>query len=104
MEQRRIVTNFGVTYETKPESLRKITGMVTAIFENIDAANLDRVHFTTFGDSALQFEVVYFVTSSDYVEYLNVQEAFNFALMEKFAEAGIEFAYPTQTIYTKAAE
>lgn len=33
--------------------------------------------------------------------FLDAQQQFNFTLMERFAEIGIEFAYPTQTIYTK---
>lgn len=103
MQERRIVSGFGVTYETKPELLEKISGIVEAIFANIDGAHLDRVYFTTFGDSSLQYEVVYFVKSSEYVEFLKIQETYNFALLKKFAELGIEFAYPTQVIYTKAS-
>jgi small-conductance mechanosensitive channel len=103
MEKRRIVTSFGVTYDTEQTLLRQIKGFVTDIFTTIEGAALDRVHFTTFGDSALQYEVVYFVSSSEYTEFLRVQEEFNHALFEKFAERGIEFAYPTQTIYTKSS-
>jgi small-conductance mechanosensitive channel len=47
------------------------------------------------------FELVYYVESADYAEFLDAQQQFNYTLMERFAELGIEFAYPTQTIYTK---
>jgi small-conductance mechanosensitive channel len=49
----------------------------------------------------LIFELVYFVESAAYADFLEAQQQFNFTLMERFAELGIEFAYPTQTIYTK---
>lgn len=101
MNERRIVTQFGVTYETSQEHLKEIPGIVKRIFEALDGGRMDRVHFTTYGDSALIFEVVYYIESSDYTDFLNVQQAFNFDLMERFAQIGIEFAYPTQTIYTK---
>lgn len=101
MQERRISTQFGILYETTQEQVKAVPGIVTRIFETIDDARLDRVHFTSFGDSALIFEVVYYVNSPDYTVYLDVQQAFNFDLMERFAELGIEFAYPTQTIYTK---
>lgn len=101
MQERRIVTQFGVTYETEQHHLKDIPGIVTRIFEALDGGRLDRVHFTTFGDSALIFEVVYYVESSDYAQFLAIQQSFNFDLMERFAELGIEFAYPTQTIYHK---
>lgn len=101
MQERRIVSQFGVTYETPQAKVKQIPGIVERAFEALEGARLDRVHFTTFGDSALIFELVYYVHSSDYAEYLNAQQAFNFDLMEKFAEIGIDFAYPTQTLYVK---
>jgi len=101
MEQRRIVAQFGVTYETNQERLREIPGVVKRIFEDLTQARLDRAHFSSFGDFALIFEVVYFVETSDYTEFMNIQQDFNFTLMERFAELGIEFAYPTQVVYTK---
>ena len=102
MAERRIATKFGVLYETPQDKVKEIPGIVSRAFESLSDARLDRVHFTSFGDSALIFEIVYFVASPDYAQYLDVQQAFNFDLMERFAEVGIEFAYPTQTIYTKS--
>jgi len=101
MGERRIVSQFGITYETPQEKVHEVLGVVTRIFDAIDGARLDRVHFTTFADSALIFEIVYYVESSEYAEYLERQQTFNFELMRIFAEMGIDFAYPTQTIYTK---
>ncbi|MCA9362829.1 mechanosensitive ion channel family protein [Candidatus Kaiserbacteria bacterium] len=98
MKERRVVTKFGITYETSQHLVQEVPGIVSRIFEALDGGRLDRVHFTSFGDSALIFEVVYYVESSDYTEYLNIQQKFNFDLMDKFAELGIDFAYPTQTL------
>lgn len=102
MRERRVVAQFGITYETPQEQIKQVPGIVTRIFDALDHARLDRVHFASFGDSALIFELVYYVESSDYNEFMDVQQAFNFDLMARFAELGIDFAYPTQTIYTKA--
>jgi len=101
MQERRIVTNIGVTYETPQELVKQIPGIIEKIFAALDGGRLDRVHFTSFGDSALVFELVYHVESSDYADYLDIQQLFNFDLLAKFAESGIDFAYPTQTIYNK---
>lgn len=101
MDERRIVSHFGITYETPQEKVRQIPDIVTKIFDGIDGARFDRVHFTTFADSALVFELVYYVSTSDYAEYLDKQQMFNFELMRILSEKGVEFAYPTQTIYTK---
>jgi small-conductance mechanosensitive channel len=103
MEERRVVTEFGITYETPQEKVRAVDGMVQDIITQIKAIRFDRVHFKAFGDSALIFELVYYVESDDYNMYMDAQEQFNFALLEAFAQAGIDFAYPTQTIYTQTA-
>lgn len=101
MQERRIASQFGVTYETAHERIKEIPGIVERIFDALNGARLDRVHFTTFGDSALVFDVVYYVESPDFTDYLDIQQQFNFELMDKFAELGIDFAYPTQTVYVK---
>ncbi len=101
MQRRRIVTQFGITYETPHQRVRETPGVVTRILESIDGASLDRVHFTTFGDFALMFEIVYYVESSDYAVFMDLQQQFNLELMDKFSELGIEFAYPTQVQYVK---
>lgn len=99
MAERRIVTEFGIVYETPAEQVRAVDEIVKTILDDIEHIRFDRVHFKAFGDSALIFEVVYFVTSREYAEYMTLQEQFNFALMDEFAKRGIAFAYPTQTVY-----
>lgn len=99
MDERRIVTEFGVTYETAPEKVRAIDSLVEQIVNDVDCIRFDRVHFKSFGDSALIFELVYIVETDDYAAYMDAQEQFNLALLDAFAAEGIDFAYPTQTIY-----
>ena len=73
--------------------------MVRTIIENVDGTRCDRVHFKDFGDSALGFEVVYYVNTRDYNIYMDIQQTINLELYKKFESEGIEFAYPTQTLY-----
>lgn len=101
MQERRATFSFGILYETPREKVEKVPQMVRDVFTGTKGARLDRVHFTSFGDSALIFEVVYYVESADYAEYLNIQHTVNLNLMKMFEEEEIEFAYPTQTLYVK---
>ena len=64
-----------------------------------ESARFDRAHFQRFGDFSLNFEIVYYVESSDYRLYMDIQQAVNLEIYRRFAEAGIEFAYPTQTVF-----
>lgn len=99
MDERRIVFKFGVVYQTSLEKLRLIKEMMTDIIEKQDSVRLDRVHFKEYGDASLVYEVVYFVASPDFNRYMDVQEKINLEIFRRIHEEGIEFAYPTQTIY-----
>lgn len=98
MQERRVVFHFGVTYETKYKKLKRINKIVEQIFENVENARLDRIHFQDYGDFSLNYEVVYYVTTRDYDVYMDIQEKINLALFKAFEEEGIDFAYPTKRV------
>lgn len=99
MERRRIVFQFRVSYETPLELLKEIPGLVAEIIKTIPGTAFDRAHFFSYGEYSLVFEVVYYVLSGDYNQYMDIQQTINFELREAFDQRGIAFAYPTQTIY-----
>lgn len=99
MNERRVVLALGVTYDTPADKLERIPGMVKTIVEAQDRARFDRAHFRSFGPSALEFEVVYWALSADYNVFMEVQQGVNFAVFRAFENEGIEFAYPSQTLY-----
>ena len=98
MKRRRIQFSFGVVYEISAEKLEKVLEITKEIVTNIELAELDRVHFKEYGDFSLNFEVVYYVNTSDYAKYMDIQQEINFLLKKRFEKEGISFAYPTQTI------
>ncbi|MEM6783640.1 MAG: mechanosensitive ion channel family protein [Bacteroidota bacterium] len=99
MEERRIVFSFGVVYQTTAAQLEAIPEWIRALVEETPNARFDRAHFKQFGASSLDFEVVYYVTTPDFAVYMDRQQAINLALVRRFEEEGIHFAYPTQTLY-----
>lgn len=101
MEKRRIVFTLGVTYQTTPEQLREIPNIIKKIITEQPDAEIDRCHFATYGDFSLNFETVYFVTEPDYVKYMDIQQSINLMIFEEFSARGIEFAYPTQTVFVE---
>jgi small-conductance mechanosensitive channel len=98
MQERRVVFHVGVTYDTPAATLRQIPELVREIVEARTPVRFDRAHFQGFGDFSLNFETVYYVLDPDYALYMDVQQEINLALVDAFAERGIEFAYPTQTV------
>lgn len=99
MGERRILFTFGVTYQTPVEVVEQIPAWVGELIRDQEQARFDRAHFKEFGDSALNFEVVYYVGSPDYNLYMDIQQSLNLALMQLFKRKGVEFAYPTQTLF-----
>ena len=102
MKKRRISFSFGVTYDTPINKLKKIPDIIKGVIdpEKLEYVDkLDRVHFTEFGDFSLNFDIVYYVKSKDYVKYRDTQQEINFAIKEAFEKEGIEMAFPTQTIF-----
>jgi len=102
MFQRRVVFTLGVTYQTPAEKLRRIPTIIRDAVEAHEKVRFDRAHFQRYGDFALIFETVYFVLSPDYNHYMDIQQNVNLIIFERFAEEGIDFAYPTQTIHFAA--
>lgn len=99
MQERRIVFTFSIMYETPPAKIKKIPQIVKKIIEENKQTKFDRAHFSSFADSALLFEVVYYVTTSDYTIYMDIQQKINFSILEVFQKEHISMAYPTRTLH-----
>ena len=99
MKKRRISFNFGVNRETSLEQLKEIPDLIKAIFQDIKGTTFDRAHFSSFGDFGLIFEVVYYVNSRDYNQYMDIQQEINLRLKEELEKRTIKLAYPTQTVF-----
>ncbi len=99
MDERRIVFEFGVAYDTGYETLQQIPSIVKELVDNEEGARFDRCHFKEFGDSSLNFETVYNMLVPDYAAYMDAQQSINLGLYRIFEEKGIEFAFPTRTIH-----
>jgi small-conductance mechanosensitive channel len=99
MQERRVVFQIGVTYQTPQDKLEGITGIIRRAIEEQEKTRFDRSHFARFGDFALLFESVYYILEADYNLYMDIQERINLQIRRRFAEEGIDFAYPTQTLF-----
>ena len=99
MAQRRMIYSIGVTYSTSVEQMKAIPTIVQAVIDAQAHSTFNRCHFTEFADSSLNFELVYYIDTRDFTVALNEQQAINLGIMEAFAQAGIDFAFPSRTLY-----
>ena len=100
LDRRRISFTLGIVYETSLDQLKEIPEIIKSIIASVELTTLDRVHFLTYGDYSLKYEVVYFVETSDYNTYADIQQEINFKIFEIFKQKNIKFAYPSQTVFT----
>ncbi|HWA35851.1 MAG TPA: mechanosensitive ion channel family protein [Cyclobacteriaceae bacterium] len=91
LEVRRVAFTISVTYHATQDQLRRIPAIIKEIVLQTNATRFDRVHFSKFGEYGLAFEIVYFVLSSDYLKYMDIQESINLRIIEAFSKNNIQF-------------
>ena len=99
LERRRVVITLGVLYQTTPEQLRLIPELIKTIFSEEEGVTLDRVHLAGFGDFSINFDLVYWVESADFVIHMDKKQSILLKIFDQFIKHNIEFAYPTQSIF-----
>lgn len=104
MAERRIQFSFTIAQSTPAETLHQIPAIVRDAIQAAGNTRFDRAHFKEFGESALNFEVVYFVTSPDYNLYMDVQQAVNLSLKARLDAMEVAFGLPAQRTHAPALE
>jgi small-conductance mechanosensitive channel len=98
MNERRVVFFLAISFRTPVAKARQIPGLIKEIIESIDKTRFDRAHLFKFDDYSMRFEVVYYVLSSDYNIYMDIQQNVNFTLLEELDKREIRFAMPVRSI------
>ena len=101
MTHRRVVLQLGVTYQTSHEDMQKIPEWLKNIIENHEKAVFDRAHFINFNSSSLDFEIIYHLEDIDFMLMMDTRHEINLEILKTFEEKGVEFAYPTQTVFVE---
>ncbi len=98
----KVITKLGLTYDTSPAKMRQAMDLLRDLASKTEGLEPTvQVAFDAYGDFALNVTFVYFIQKQ--ADILGTTTAVNMAILERFGEAGIEFAFPTQTVYTKPA-
>jgi len=100
------VANISITYNTPPDKVEKAVQIIKDILAKTEEVNRDpdlvpRIYFNDFKDFYLNILMIYWVKPPDYWLAQEVHQKVNLAMMRAFADEGIEFAFPTQTLYVK---
>jgi len=96
------VANITITYDTPTEKVQRAVDIIKDALKDHEGMNPEfppRVYFSDFNDASLNILVIYWYTPPDYWKYMEFGEKFNMEIFRRFNEEGIEFAFPTQTLY-----
>ncbi len=102
----RRTSNITITYDSGYEKTQKAVDIIKDILAHTSEITSDpdhppRVYFSEFNDCSLNIYMSYWVKPPDYWLYQEVNERVNLEIMKRFNAEGIEFAFPTQTLYLK---
>jgi MscS family membrane protein len=100
------VANITITYDTQPDKVEKAVQIIKDVLSGTEEVNrnkelVPRVYFNEFNDWALNILMIYWVTPPDYWMFQETNQKVNLAIMRAFEDEGIEFAFPSQTLYVK---
>jgi MscS family membrane protein len=101
----RLACTIGVVYETSVEQMRGVLEGLRRVLRAHPKIWPDAVvvRFKEFGESSLDIEVMAWFETSDWGEFQGIREEILLQFMEVVAGQGTEFAFPSRTLYTKAA-
>jgi small-conductance mechanosensitive channel len=101
---RRSSLPFGLVYQTAPDDLEKVPSLVKAAVEQRKGCTFVRCGILRFGDSSIDFELLFDSRTTDPNKLAADRTAVVLAILRSFAEHQLEFAYPTQTTFTAAPD
>lgn len=96
---RRVLTKLGLTYNTTPGEMNEAMEILRTMpdkVENVHPKDIT-VAFTDFTDFALVITFIYFIKKD--ADVMETPSQVNTEILRSFNAAGLQFAFPTQTIY-----
>lgn len=95
---RRVVMKIGLTYSTTPEKMQEAINILNGIPSKIEFVSPKDivVNFSDFTDSALVVTFIYFIEKRGDIG--KTTSNVNMAILTSFNKAGLNFAFPTQTL------
>jgi small-conductance mechanosensitive channel len=93
MPRRRVEFIIRVSPNVQLKKLKKVPSVLKEIVESCKPVEFDMVHLREVGPFSYNFEVVYYLNTGDYKQYLDVHNNVIFAIRERFEKEGIDFGF-----------
>ncbi|MBI4250724.1 mechanosensitive ion channel family protein [Candidatus Uhrbacteria bacterium] len=93
MRERRVLFTLGIAFDTPTKTVKGVPAIVKETLGVFEDVRFSRAHFLSFGDSSLNFEVVYYLKSPNYTRFMDVQQDINLALKTALQKARVKTVY-----------
>ena len=105
MEKRRLDVTLTFTYSTTTQQMRDVVQRIRELLENYDDINPESVivHFVDFNASSLDVRVICQVLLPDFREFMAMKEAVFLEIMAIVESLGMDFAFPSRSVYIESA-
>ncbi|KAF0093860.1 MAG: MscS family membrane protein YnaI [Puniceicoccaceae bacterium 5H] len=106
----RRILNVTITYDTPPEKIQEAKQILEDILNDEKSKQywqgdlVPRVYFSDLNADSLNIMVIYWFHPPAYWDYMAYTDWFNQEVFRRFGEAGIDFAFPSQTVYLAGDE
>lgn len=95
----RQLFTISLTYDTTPAKMQEAVATLREILRQHPLTHDFIVSWKDYGPHSLDIFVVYWCKTTDFKQFLQALEEINLQIKERFDAAGLEFAFPTQTIH-----
>ena len=96
LRERRVLFVLAIKDEAPHEKLADVPAMVREIIKKVPNTRFDRAHFKDYANSAVNYEVVYFVEDQDLIAYMDAQQRINLDVLRRFRESDVPLMGITQ--------
>jgi len=102
MPEQRALLSIPISYETPPEKVDDVTALIEKAVAGVPAARFEYCVLKTLAETALVFEICYFVPDPAGGRYLRTTDAINRHIHAALADAGVSFASAARTVPLRA--
>lgn len=98
----RWLSQIGITYDTSAEKVREAVSILREILQDHEGMHPDfppRVHFNGFNDWSLNITVVLWYHPPEWWDFQAWLQQTCLEILRRFEAAGIDFAFPSRTLY-----
>lgn len=97
--ERRINETIGITYDTSDEKIQRAIEILKNILNNNSEISANSVYLKQLSASSIDIQMTAYIKFGDVDNFRRIRENIFVEIIKQYRQEGIDFAFPSQTIY-----